>query len=155
MANSVTTQILANTDRKLVIQRVMVSDGTEETKAVMVDISDSAYNSSGGKAMTGVAVEQITATTQANSAGAAAVRIGWDATNLYPFAYLGSAFGYPTTFALFAGSSEWGGITKDNITIDAGTGAGSGTPTGDIAITTTDFDTGEMYVVQIEMRKIF
>ena len=155
MANSVTTQILANTDRKLVIQRVMVSDGTEETKAVMVDISDSAYNSSGGKAMTGVAVEQVTATTQANSAGTAAVRIGWDATNLYPFAYLGNAYGYTNAQTLFAGSSEWGGITKDNITVDAGTGAGSGTPTGDIAITTTDFDSGEMYVVQLVMRKIF
>ena len=155
MANSVTTQILANTDRKLVIQRVMVSDGTEETKAVMVDISDSAYNSSGGKAMTGVAVEQITATTQANSAGAATVRIGWDATYLYPFAYLGNAYGYTNAQTLFAGSSEWGGITKDNITIDAGTGAGSGTPTGDIAITTADFDSGEMYVVQLVMRKIF
>ena len=155
MANSVTTQILANTDRKLVIQRVMVSDGTEETKAVMVDISDSAYNSSGGKAMTGVAVEQVTATTQANSAGAASVRIGWDATYLYPFAYLGNAYGYTNAQTLFAGSSEWGGITKDNITIDAGTGAGSGTPTGDIAITTTDFDAGEMYVIQLVMRKIF
>lgn len=155
MANSVTTQILANTDRKLVIQRVMVSDGTEETKAVMVDISDSAYNSSGGKAMTGVAVEQLTATTQAISDGPATVRIGWDATNLYPFAFLGTAFGYPTLASLFAGSSEWGGITKDNITIDAGTGAGSGTPTGDIAITTTDFDAGEMYVIQLVMRKIF
>ena len=155
MANSVTTQILANTDRKLVIQRVMVSDGTEETKAVMVDISDSAYNSSGGKAMTGVAVEQISATTQANVNGAAAVRIGWDATNLYPFAHLGTSYGYPSAYTLFTGSSEWGGITKDNITIDAGTGAGSGTPTGDIAITTTDFDSGEMYVVQLVMRKIF
>ena len=155
MANSVTTQILANTDRKLVIQRVMVSDGTEETKAVMVDISDSAYNSSGGKAMTGVAVEQLTATTQANSAGPAAVRIGWDATNLYPFAFLGTSFGYLGNAVFFAVSSEWGGVTKDSITIDAGTGAGSGKPTGDIAITTTDFDAGEMYVVQLVLRKIF
>ena len=156
MAITVTEQVLANTDRKLVIKRGVTIGGTEnESAATVLDISAAAYNSSGGKAMTGVAVEQITATTQANVAGAAAVRIGWDATNLYPFAHLGTSYGYPSAYTLFTGSSEWGGITKDNITIDAGTGAGSGTPTGDIAMTTTDFDAGEMYVVQIVMRKIF
>ena len=153
MANSVTTQILANTDRKLVIQRVMYSDGTEETKEVMVDISASAYNSSGGKAMTGVAVEKVTITNMPSGT----MKVGWDSTNLYPFITCvggSAASSGPGMYNIDYGS-EWGGLTKDNITVDAGTAAGSGTPTGDIAITTTSFDSGEGYVVTLVMRKIF
>lgn len=83
MANSITTQILANTDRKLVVQYALDSDGTELDQGILVDISDSAYNSSGGKALTGVAVERVIV----SKTDASTIKIGWAATNLYTFAH--------------------------------------------------------------------
>ena len=153
MANSVTTQVLANTDRKLVIQRVLFSDGTEEDQAVMVDISASAYNHSDGTALSGVAVERIYGSIS-STATVTHVTLGWAATVIYPFAHLGHSTGVNSAFDLDYGS-EWGGITKNSITQDAGTEAGNGSPTGDIAVTTGTLDDGESYVITLVMRKIF
>ena len=150
MANSVTTQVLANTDRKLVIQRSVFSDGTEEDQAVMVDISASAYNHSDGTAMSGVAIEKIYSSLLTNN-NVTHVTLGWAATVLYPIAY----FGYHPNHPAIDYGSEWGGITKDNITQDAGTEAGNGSPTGDIAVSTGTFDDGEGYIITLVMRKIF
>ena len=152
MANSVTTQVLANTDRKLVIKRVMVSDGTEEDQAVIVDISDSAYNHSDGTALSGVAIEKMYYTLDSSST-ANVWNVGWAATTLHPIFLLGGK--QDTTSGFFDFGSEWGGLTKDSITINAGTAAGEGTPNGDIASTTATFDANEGYTIILVMRKIF
>ncbi len=150
MANSITTQILANTDRKLVVQYALDSDGTELDQGILVDISDSAYNSSGGKALTGVAVERVIV----SKTDASTIKIGWAATNLYTFAHASNIASTAVVSDLNYGS-EWGGLIKDNITVVAGTGAGSGTPTGDIAATTTGMTSSDSFTILLVMRKIF
>jgi hypothetical protein len=150
MANSITTQILANTDRKLVVQYGLASDGTELDQGILVDISDSAYNSSGGKAMTGVAVERVIV----SKTDTQIIRIGWAATNLYTFAHASNSAS-TGVMCDFNYGSEWGGLTKDNITVVSGTAAGSGTPTGDIAASTESMTSSDSFTVLLVMRKIF
>ena len=151
MANSITTQILANTDRKLVVQYGLASDGTELDQGILVDISDSAYNSSGGKALTGVAVERVLV----SKTDTQQIYIGWAATNLYTFAHASNSASTSSAVSDFNYGSEWGGLVKDNITVVAGTGAGSGTPTGDIAATTASMTSNDSFTILLVMRKIF
>tara|TARA_R100001163_G_scaffold56946_1_gene44744 strand:- start:266 stop:736 length:471 start_codon:yes stop_codon:yes gene_type:complete len=150
-----TTQVLANTDRKLVVQFVYsTDDGDELDQSVIVDISASAYNSSGSKAMTGVAVEKVMVTLN-TAADATNVSIGWAATALYPFAHFCGKYS-PSNPVLDYGS-EWGGLVKDDITIDVAgdNSAGQGTPTGDIAVSTSNIGSGEGFTILLVMRKIF
>jgi hypothetical protein len=82
------------------------------------------------------------------------IRIGWAATNLYTFAHASNSAS-TGVMCDFNYGSEWGGLTKDNITVVSGTAAGSGTPTGDIAASTEIMTSSDSFTVLLVMRKIF
>ena len=80
MAITVTEQVLANTDRKLVIKRGVTIGGTEdETNAVVVDVSAAQFQNVRGQTMTGVAIERIVLTTVSINNNNLIVTLSWDA----------------------------------------------------------------------------
>ena len=142
MANTVTEQVLANTDRKLVIKRGVTIGGTEnESAATVLDISAAAYNSSGGKTMTGVAIERIILQSINIASDNLTVFLLWDADTDVRII---------TSNEVGAGvldvdvGSEWGGLTAQGTN-----------PTGDIFVTTANGTAGEGYDLILVMRKIF
>lgn len=136
------TQVLVNTDRKLVIKYNEIGGATPEAShtTVLVDISASAYNSSDGKTMTGVAVERVWAD---SSPGALEAAIRWSADTDMLIASTGESSGNMKFFQDYT-LGGWGGLTK--------TGTN---PTGDITIRTNGVGTGEQFYFIIEMRKLF
>tara|TARA_R110000751_G_C13400462_1_gene437640 strand:+ start:39 stop:467 length:429 start_codon:yes stop_codon:yes gene_type:complete len=142
MAITVTEQVLANTDRKLVIKRGVTIGGTEnESAATVLDISAAAYNSSGGKTMTGVAIERIILQSINIASDNLTVFLLWDADTDVRII---------TSNEVGAGvldvdvGSEWGGLTAQGTN-----------PTGDIFVTTANGTAGEGYDLILVMRKIF
>ena len=144
MAITVTEQVLANTDRKLVIKRGVTMGGTEnESAATVLDVSDSEYESSGGKTMTGVAIERIILKTVNIASNNLTVSLLWDADTDVRIITSNEAGAGAGALDIDVGS-EWGGLTK------YGTNA-----TGDILVTTTGGTAGEGYDLILVMRKIF
>lgn len=142
MAITVTEQVLANTDRKLVIKRGVTIGGTEnESAATVLDVSATAYNSSGGKTMTGVAIERIILQSINIASDNLTVSLLWDADTDVRII---------TSNEVGAGvldvdvGSEWGGLTAQGTS-----------PTGDIFVTTANGTAGEGYDLILVMRKIF
>ena len=142
MAITVTEQVLANTDRKLVIKRGVTIGGTEnESAATVLDVSAAAYNSSGGKTMTGVAIERIILQSINIASDNLTVFLLWDADTDVRII---------TSNEVGAGvldvdvGSEWGGLTAQGTN-----------PTGDIFVTTANGTAGEGYDLILVMRKIF
>ena len=146
MAITVTEQVLANTDRKLVIKRGVTMGGTEnETGAVVVDVSATAFQNVRGQTMTGVAIERIVLTTVSIGDNNLIVTLNWDAdtdVRIIQSAHTDNdKGGYLIDLDL---GSEWGGLTP-----------GGTNPTGDILATTTGGTVGEGYDLILVMRKIF
>jgi hypothetical protein len=142
MAITVTEQVLANTDRKLVIKRgVTMGDTENESTATVLDVSATAYESSGGKTMTGVAIERIILKTVSIASDNLVVSLLWDADTDVRIITSNEAGAGALDIDV---GSEWGGLTKD------GTNA-----TGDILVTTTNGTVGEGYDLILVMRKIF
>ena len=142
MAITVTEQVLANTDRKLVIKRGVTIGGTEnESAATVLDVSAAAYNSSGGKTMTGVAIERIILQSINIASDNLTVFLLWDADTDVRII---------TSNEVGAGvldvdvGSEWGGLPAQGTN-----------PTGDIFVTTANGTAGEGYDLILVMRKIF
>ena len=142
MAITVTEQVLANTNRKLVIKRGVTIGGTEnESAATVLDVSAAAYNSSGGKTMTGVAIERIILQSINIASDNLTVFLLWDADTDVRII---------TSNEVGAGvldvdvGSEWGGLTAQGTN-----------PTGDIFVTTANGTAGEGYDLILVMRKIF
>ena len=137
MANTTITTVLANTDRKLVIKHTQIyTDAATQTDTV-VDISASAYNSSGGKAMTGVAVNRVWAATNSDCTGSL---IWVSDENAIFFGVVVDTASHSQDYT----AGDWGGLTVE------GTNA-----TGDIALKTSSMASGRQVTTTIEMRKIF
>lgn len=142
MAITVTEQVLANTDRKLVIKRGVTIGGTEnESAATVLDVSASAYNSSGGKTMTGVAIERIILQSINIASDNLTVFLLWDADTDVRIITSNEAGAGVLDVDV---GSEWGGLTAQGTN-----------PTGDIFVTTANGTAGEGYDLILVMRKIF
>ena len=115
MANLITNTTLVNTERKLVIKYSELSDGTSTTNVTtIVDVSNSAFNSIGGKAMTAVAIDKIYLLPAiGNSTTQVLGHIEWatsDSAKEVPITSVASA--YPNTAGTTFDFSAWGGLTK-------------------------------------------
>lgn len=126
MADAVTTQIIHDGRRNVVMKFTNVSDGTGEADVNKVDVS----TLSG--APTRVAIERLHYSTQGMS-----VRIEWDATTDVP------VWLCPTDSDGTFDFSHFGGIINDG-------GAGV---TGDVFFTTVGHSAGDTYTIILEMRK--
>lgn len=126
MADAVSTQILVDGRRDVVIKLTNVSDGTGESAVAKVDVSAL----SGAPA--GVKIMKVHASTIGMG-----FRLLWDATTD------AEILSFPADFAECLDFTGFGGIQNN-----AGTGV-----TGDIMLTTVGHTAGDSYSVILELRK--
>lgn len=126
MADAVSTQILVDGRRDVVIKLTNVSDGTGESAVVKVDVSALSGAPSGVKIMK----------VHASTIGMG-FRLLWDATTDTEI------LSFPADFAEDFDFTGFGGIQNN-----AGTGV-----TGDIMLTTVGHTAGDSYSVILELRK--
>jgi len=131
MADSVTSQIIFEGERSLIMKFTNISDGTGESAALKVDVSTLTPSNSG------FACDRVTVTKIYIANHGMEVRMLWDATTDVPF-FLSSPGATQTLD--FTG---FGGIPND---------AGAGV-TGDIVFTTSDASAGDTYWCILEMVK--
>jgi hypothetical protein len=131
MADSVTSQIIFQGERSLIMKFTNISDGTGESAALKVDVSTLTPSNSG------FACDRVTVTKIYIANHGMEVRMLWDATTDVPF-FLSSPGATQTLD--FTG---FGGIPND---------AGAGV-TGDIVFTTSDASAGDTYWCILEMVK--
>ena len=131
MADSVTSQIIFEGERALVMKFTNISDGTGETAVVKVDVSALAPSGSGA------ACDRVTVTKIYIANHGMEVRMLWDASTDVPFFLSSPGATQTLDFTLF------GGIPND---------AGAGV-TGDIVFTTSDASAGDTYWCILEMVK--
>jgi len=133
MADAVATQTLLDGERLVIQKFTNISDGTGETavnKIIPANLSPNAF----GLACNGVKINRIWATTHGFE-----VRILWDATTDV-FAWM-----IPQNTNYFMDFSDFGGLQNN-----AGTGK-----TGNVAFTTADASSGDMYTIVIEGIKTY
>ena len=130
MADAVTSQIIFDGARSVIMKFTNVSDGTGETAAVKVNVS--ALTRYQGQACTSVNITKLDAMTVGMG-----VDILWDATTDVVCATLGSDQFISFDF------NHFGGITNN---------AGAG-KTGNILFTTVGAALGDRYTVVLEMTK--
>ena len=131
MADSVTSQIIFEGERSLVMKFTNISDGTGETAALKVDVSTLTPSNSG------FACDRVTVTKIYIANHGMEVRMLWDATTDVPFFLSSPGATQTLDFTLF------GGIPNN---------AGAGV-TGDIVFTTSDASAGDTYWCILEMVK--
>ena len=147
MANLITNTTLVNTERKLVIKYSELCDGTTATNVTtIVDVSDSAFNSIDGKAMTAVAIDKIYILPAIGIAvaGQVAGHIEWATSSGVEVPICSIASAYPNNAGSTFDFSAWGGLTKE------GTNAN-----GDIKLDVAGMGANEGYSFVLEMRKIY
>lgn len=133
MVDTVATQTLLDSDRLVIQKFTNISDGTGETAVNKIIVSDLAV-SAAGFACTGVKINRIWANTHGME-----VRILWDATtDLFTWMI-------PQNSTYSMDFSGFGGLTNN-----AGTGK-----TGNVAFTTSDQSSGDMYTIVIECIKTY
>lgn len=130
MADAVTSQILADGDRLVVMKFTNVSDGTGESAVTKVDVSALNSDNRTGRACTGVSIQRMMFTVSGMS-----VSVLWG----------GAA--NSRAWILADGSDDldfqtFGGITNN-----------ATTPTGDILFTTTGHTSGDSYSIIFVMSK--
>jgi len=133
MADAVATQTLLDGERLVIQKFTNISDGTGETavnKIIPANLSPNAF----GLACNGVKINRIWATTHGLE-----VRILWDATTDV-FAWM-----IPQNTNYFMDFSDFGGLQNN---------AGAG-KTGNVAFTTADASSGDMYSIVIEGIKTY
>ena len=133
MADAVATQTLLDGERLVIQKFTNISDGTGETAVNKVIVANLAANAA-GFACTGVKINRIWANTHGME-----VRILWDATTDV-FAWM-----IPQNTTYDMSFADFGGL-KNN----AGTGV-----TGNIAFTTSDQSSGDMYTIVLECIKTY
>tara|TARA_R110001592_G_scaffold293001_1_gene562498 strand:- start:581 stop:1009 length:429 start_codon:yes stop_codon:yes gene_type:complete len=142
MAITVIEQVLANTDRRLVIKRGVTIGGTEnEATATVLDVSAAAFKNVRGQTMTGVAIERIILNTVSVASDNLTVTLLWDADTDVRIITSNEAGAGALDIDV---GSEWGGLTKDGTN-----------PTGDIFVTTANGTAGEGYDLILVMKKVF
>lgn len=147
MANLITNTTLANTERKLIIKYSELGDGTTPTNVTtIVDITNSAFNSIEGKALTGVAIDKIYIFPAiGNGSLAVSGHIEWatsDSAKEVPITSVAAA--YPNASGTTFDFSHFGGLTKEGATAN-----------GNIKLDVAGIGTGEGYAFILEMQKIF
>lgn len=133
MADAVATQTLLDGERLVIQKFTNISDGTGETAVNKVIVANLAPNAA-GFACTGVKINRIWANTHGME-----VRILWDATTDV-FAWM-----IPQNTTYNMSFADFGGLTNN-----AGTGV-----TGNIAFTTIDQSSGDMYSIVLECIKTY
>jgi hypothetical protein len=133
MADAVATQTLLDGERLVIQKFTNISDGTGETAVNKVIVANLAPNAA-GFACTGVKINRIWANTHGME-----VRILWDATTDV-FAWM-----IPQNTTYDMSFADFGGL-KNN----AGTGV-----TGNVAFTTVDQSSGDMYSIVLECIKTY
>jgi hypothetical protein len=133
MVDTVATQTLLDGERLVIQKFTNMSDGTGETAVNKVIVANLAPNAF-GVACTGVKINKIWATTHGME-----VRILWDATtDLF-------AWQLPQNTNYFMDFSEFGGLTNN----------AAPTKTGNIAFSTADASSGDMYSIVLECIKTY
>jgi len=133
MVDTVGTQTLLDGERLVIQKFTNISDGTGETAVNKVIVANLAPNAF-GVACTGVKINKIWATTHGME-----VRILWDATTDLLTWML------PQNTNYFMDFSEFGGLTNN----------AAPTKTGNIAFTTADASSGDMYSIVLECIKTY
>jgi hypothetical protein len=133
MADAVASQTLLDGERLFIAKYTNISDGTGETAVNKITVSSLAKNAA-GLACNGVKINKIYATTHGME-----VRILWDATTDV-FAWM-----IPQNTNYLMDFSSFGGLQNNG-----GTGV-----TGNVAFTTVDASSGDMYTVVLECIKTY
>lgn len=133
MVDTVATQTLLDGERLVIQKFTNISDGTGEAAVNKVIVANLAPNSF-GVACTGVKINKIWATTHGME-----VRILWDATTDLLTWMIPQNTNYFMDFEIF------GGLPNN---------AGAGR-TGNIAFTTSDASSGDMYTIVLECIKTY
>ena len=132
MADAVTTQILFQGDKQVVMKFTNISDGTGESAVPKVDVS--ALASYQGNPCVAVQIDRIYAMTSGMD-----VRMLWDATTDQIIVTI------PSNIAQTFDFDNWGGLNNN-----AGTGSN-----GDIVFTTVGATAGDSYSIILYMRKLY
>ena len=133
MVDTVATQTLLDGERLVIQKFTNMSDGTGETAVNKVIVANLAPNAF-GVACTGVKINKIWATTHGME-----VRILWDATtDLF-------AWQLPQNTNYFMDFESFGGLTNN----------AAPTKTGNIAFSTADASSGDMYSIVLECIKTY
>jgi len=133
MVDTVATQTLLDGERLVIQKFTNISDGTGETAVNKVIVANLAPNAF-GVACTGVKINKIWATTHGME-----VRILWDATtDLF-------AWQLPQNTNYFMDFESFGGLTNN----------AAPTKTGNIAFSTSDASSGDMYSIVLECIKTY
>ena len=133
MADTVATQTLLDGDRLVIQKFTNISDGTGEAAVNKIIVSGLAA-SAAGFACDGVKINRIWANTHGMQ-----VRILWDATTDL------LTWMIPQNVSYFTDFSDFGGLTNN---------AGAG-KTGNVAFTTSDASSGDMYTIVVECIKTY
>jgi hypothetical protein len=133
MADAVASQTLLDGERLFIAKYTNISDGTGETAVNKITVSSLAKNAA-GLACNGVKINKIYATTHGME-----VRILWDATTDV-FAWM-----LPQNTNYLMDFSSFGGLQNNG-----GTGV-----TGNVAFTTVDASSGDMYTIVLECIKTY
>jgi hypothetical protein len=133
MADAVASQTLLDGERLFIAKYTNISDGTGETAVNKIIVSNLAKNAA-GLACNGVKINKIYATTHGME-----VRILWDATTDV-FAWM-----IPQNTNYLMDFSSFGGLQNNG-----GTGV-----TGNVAFTTSDASSGDMYTIVLECIKTY
>ena len=133
MADAVASQTLLDGERLFIAKYTNISDGTGETAVNKITVSSLAKNAA-GLACNGVKINKIYATTHGME-----VRILWDATTDV-FAWM-----LPQNTNYLMDFSSFGGLQNNG-----GTGV-----TGNVAFTTVDVSSGDMYTIVLECIKTY
>jgi hypothetical protein len=147
MANLITNTTLVNTERKIVIKYSEIGVDVTSNSTTVVDITDSAFDSIEGKALTGVAIEKIYLLPAIGVGATAQIagHIEWatsDSAAEVPITNVTSE--YRNTAGSTFDFSAWGGLTKEGATAN-----------GNIKLDVTGIGGSEGYAFVLEMRKIF
>jgi hypothetical protein len=132
MVDAVTTQIIFQGDKQVIMKFTNISDGTGESNVTKVNVSTLAPYQK--QPCVAVQIDKIYAMTHGLE-----VRMFWDATSPQLIATVPQNVMNTFTF------DEFGGI--DN---NAGTGKN-----GNITFTTVDQSSGDMYTIILVMRKLY
>ena len=147
MANLITNTKLVNNERKLIIKYSELCDGTSATNVTtIVDVSDSAFNSIRGRAMTAVVIDKIYIFPGIGTVTGDQVsgHIEWATSSGVEVPITNIAADYQNTSGSTFDFSHFGGLTKEGANAN-----------GDIKLDVAGMGTGQGYSFVLEMRKIY
>ena len=130
MADLVTTQVLADTaGQKYVIKMTNISDGTGENLVKKIDASDTTFMTEDGNRKLSKIWFSVN-----GANGKSAVELSWDGET-------------DATAVILAGTGAWDLRTPANEI-----GNNATTPTGDVLLSTKNFENGDNYTIIAEFR---